>query len=209
VTVDHPTIEFSDEELASEGWKPIDHFPYWASTLGRICADDGYILRPRVSGGYARVNLYQGHRKPTHFVVHRLVMASFATLPPKMLVNHRDTNRLNNRYDNLELSTPKHNAAHARAAGRMTTGDDHWTRKYPERVLRGDLNPARRRPETRPRGESHGRALLSIEDVQNIRREYQHGVVGYKRLGDKYGVSFATIRLIINGTNWRSLPQPD
>jgi len=105
------------------------------------------------------------------------------------------------------------------------TGDDHWTRKYPEKVLRGERHPwnrdpdyARRNidkmqaalkanPSNRPRGDSHGMAKLSRAQVDEIRTRYQKGLksasqVTGKQLAVEYGVTPAQISAILRGCAW-------
>jgi hypothetical protein len=61
--------------------------------------------------GYARVNLYNNKRK-TH-KVHRLVLESFSiNINNKEEINHIDSDRTNNKINNLEWSTRKENTDH-------------------------------------------------------------------------------------------------
>lgn len=52
-------------------------------------------------------------------------------------------------------------------------------------------------------GENHGSAVLTRPIVDAIRREYQPGVVGYMRLGKKYGVNPGTVRHIVKFEIWK------
>lgn len=67
--------------------------------------------------GYRRVLIYvEGKRKK--FFVHRLVAEQYIPNPEnKPQVNHKDGNKLNNHYSNLEWVTNKENIVHAEKLG--------------------------------------------------------------------------------------------
>lgn len=68
--------------------------------------------------GYYFANLYtnEGHRKS--FLIHRLVAYTFCYKPiDKNIVNHKDGNKINNHYLNLEWVTMKENVQHALSTG--------------------------------------------------------------------------------------------
>jgi hypothetical protein len=62
--------------------------------------------------------------------VHRLVCIAFHGLPPdnKPWVNHKDGNKANNHYSNLEWTSISQNIQHAHDTGLIVrpTGPDHW-----------------------------------------------------------------------------------
>jgi hypothetical protein len=60
-------------------------------------------------------------------------------------------------------------------------------------------------PERRPRGDSHGRRVLSEADVREIRARYAAGGVEQKAIAADYSVSNMTISLIVRGKIWRSV----
>lgn len=95
-----------------------------------------------IGGRYLRVDLNSG-RSRTRRSVHILVAEAFlGTRPAKKEVNHRDGNRFNNHVNNLEWVSHSENMQHAAALGLRDNaykrGDMHWTRRYPERLLRGE-----------------------------------------------------------------------
>jgi len=68
------------------------------------------------TNGYRVVNLYdRSSKKDIQKYIHRLVCETFHGSPPKgkKFVNHKDGNKLNNHYLNLEWCNAKHNAIHA------------------------------------------------------------------------------------------------
>jgi len=105
------------------------------------------------------------------------------------------------------------------------TGDDHWTRKHPEKVLRGENHPWAKDPELakknikkmqdalkadsskRPRGAKHGMAKLTRKQVDQIRSRYQEGLdsgtrVTGRRLAADYGVTSTQISRVLHGSSW-------
>lgn len=114
-----------------EIWKDIKGYEgyYKVSNLGRVCSTDrhvncrdnnirlikGKILKglPDKRGGYLCVMLCKGCKKKC-CKIHRLVAIHFCDGYNKSLViNHKDGNRTNNTYTNLEFCTQKENVRHA------------------------------------------------------------------------------------------------
>jgi hypothetical protein len=97
-------------------------------------------------------------------------------IPDGMLVCHRCDNPGCVRPDHLFLGTPKDNMVDMVQKGEWKHG--------------GVLCP---------------RAILTEQQVREIRAKYVRGSYGYKRLGKEYGVSPGTIEVLIKGRTWRSL----
>lgn len=133
------------------------------------------------SHGYLAVSLHSGN-KDRMFLVHRLVVAAFiGPIPPKMEVNHKNGNKKDNRVENLEIVTRQCNIDHAVATGLINN-----------------------------KGSRNMRAVLSEQQVQEIRNAYTEGGKwkggkGYKALAKIYGVSWTSIRQVIKGRTWRHL----
>ena len=70
------------------------------------------ILKPKINkDGYYEVNLYKG--KNNHRTVHRLVALHFVEMKEGCnVVNHLDSNKLNNNSNNLEWTTVSGNTKH-------------------------------------------------------------------------------------------------
>lgn len=108
-------------------WKPVIGYEgfYEVSNIGdiRSISDGshrGRILKQKDRGGYCSVNLCaNGIRKTVN--IHNLVYAAFSgdhRKPDKMTpINHKDGNKKNNRFDNLERVTAKENSRHAIETG--------------------------------------------------------------------------------------------
>lgn len=118
-----------------EVWKDIKGFEqyYQISNMGRVQSKDrkvmggqglhtkkGKILKPQPnSNGYLRVQLKADGVSVRHFV-HRLVAEMFIPkIEGKDIVNHMDSNFLNNNASNLEWVTLKGNMRHAINKGRF------------------------------------------------------------------------------------------
>jgi hypothetical protein len=56
------------------------------------------------------------------------------------------------------------------------------------------------------RGDQHGFAKLTSNDIADIRYRYAAGGVRYRDLADKYGVHPVTIGDVIRGTTWKHIP---
>lgn len=218
----------------SEEWRPIIGYEgmYDVSNHGRVRNRTGFILKQTHTKGYCYAML-NGKPKVKRAMVHSLVAVAFiGPYPEGMEINHRDTNKANNCVENLEYCTASENIRHAVANGLWTTGDNHWSRKHPERVPRGDNHPTRKRPECVARGERHGskthpesirrgddhhlrrrpelvrrgeaapRAKLTAEKVREIRRRYANGET-FAALGIAFGVTPQAIMAVVHRRTWQ------
>lgn len=98
-----------------EVWKDLPEYEgiYEVSSLGNISKMGGRekgILKPNmINSGYLTVSLYKDKRRK-HKLVHRAVARAFCEGYSKGLdVNHKDGDRTNNHYTNLEWVTRKEN----------------------------------------------------------------------------------------------------
>ena len=88
---------------------------YQVTLWGRIYnVDTGRFLTPyRNEKGYLRIDLIERNGRAKHFKVHRLVAQAFIPNPfNKEQVNHRDGNKENNSFTNLEWVTDEENKMH-------------------------------------------------------------------------------------------------
>lgn len=83
-----------------------------------------------------------------------------------------------------------------------THGDNNRDKQQKGRCPCGDQNGARLHPERRPRGTSHGSAKLLEADVLAIRKLYSTGTMLQREIAAQYGVSRATIQLIVTRKTW-------
>lgn len=165
------------EEAEHERWKQVEELDYEVSSLGRVRrrSHPDHVLKPQT---YVHVTLVV-RGKTVRKAVHRLVAEAFLGAPPsdsQADVNHKDGVHSNNRADNLEWVDARENQLHAIKLG-----------------LYGG------------RGEVHGRAKLTEEDVHEIRRRYT-GVYGDQtKLAREFGVSQALVAKIVRGDLWTHL----
>ena len=110
-------------EVTKLEWRPIKGYEdlYSVSENGDVMRTRagrgtriGWILKPHPNHkGYLRVNLLRDG-KTKEGKLHKLVAEVFCTKPVGAnQVNHKDCNKLNNHYSNLEWTTGKQNVRHA------------------------------------------------------------------------------------------------
>lgn len=172
-----------------EIWKDIIDFEgyYQISNYGRVKSLKRIItmkngrLRPikeRILSPKSKDNDYlfillckDGNQSP--FYIHRLVAIHFIDNPlNKEYVNHKDGDKTNTYYKNLEWATFSENMIHAYKTGLAI------------------------------KGENHTQAKLTNEQVAYIKENYKgkDRMFGAKPLAIKFGVSRGTIWGIANGT---------
>lgn len=87
--------------------------------------------RQVIESGYARIGLVsRGVQK--YYLVHRLVASAFIKNEDNLpIVNHKDCDKLNNDYRNLEWCTHKYNMQHASRSGLLSVDKKtKWKRKF-------------------------------------------------------------------------------
>ena len=166
-----------------EQWRDIPGYPgYQASSLGRIRSlkrGTTKVLATTLDrGGYLRVIVSREGIASTP-PVHQLVLLAFAgeRPTPGHQGAHGNGIRTDNRADNLRWATARENLA------------------------------ARKRHGTHPSGERNNRAILSQQDVEYIRANYQRGTGrcnpgNVSDLARRFGVTAQTVRLAAQGKTW-------
>ena len=177
-----------------EIWKPIKGYEglYEISNYGRVKSlartwvtghnsivrsKDESILAPKKDRGYLRVGLLKNGKRKL-LSIHRLVAEHFIPNPlNKPEVNHRDGNKENNHFSNLEWVTPAENTQHAESLR---------LRKH------------------RKGSECHN-AKLTEEQVLEIRNLYSSGKFTQEELAKRFNVYPTAIQKIVNRKNWKHL----
>ena len=114
------------------------------------------------------------------YTVHRYVwQLVYGPVPEGLVIAHRCDNRSCWRPSHLFAITSRDNTADRHEKGRDA------------------------------RGEGHGRALLTADQVREIRVRYAAGGTGYDALAAEFGVTRWNIRAIVKGWTWRHLLDPD
>lgn len=93
---------------------------YTVHSNGDIFNKNGHKISTQLTNsGYLIAHLYVKNTRIAH-AVHRIVATLFVLNPhDKKLVNHKDGNKINNDYSNLEWATASENIKHAFANGLM------------------------------------------------------------------------------------------
>jgi hypothetical protein len=170
--------------LEVEEWRPIADWPEYAvSNLGRVkrltsrtCAKAGSMLKtpPRSKKSpYPAVDLCRDGERRT-FAVHQLVAAAFlGPCSNGLEVNHKNGDKTDPKASNLEYATSSANQLHAYATGLQSAV-----------------------------GELNGQAILTEEQVREIRSSCR-GIFGEQaKLARTYGVSPHTIGDIYHRRTW-------
>jgi len=167
-----------------ELWKDVNGYEgyYQISNLGRLKSfhrnPKGTIRKfDQKPGGYINVDLYKPGSKRKITTMHQLVAEHFVEgYKPGYIVNHKDGNKHNNIWTNLEWVSHKGNMQHARETGLWNTI-----------------------------GENNGFAKLTEQDVIEIRQARKQGI-SCKELYPAYahtGMTYGSFRATYYGQNWK------
>lgn len=169
-----------------EVWKDIKGYEgkYQISNLGRlksingkfkVSCPDGFITLGTIdSVGYRKVSLRKSGQR-VEYRIHALVANAFIQKrhsEKRLIVNHKDGNKLNNHVSNLEWVTDLENCQHAIKTGL-----------------------------TNNRGSNHGMSKLTEDQVILIRKLRSEGLL-FKEIADKFGISRRQAGDISSGRNW-------
>lgn len=180
-----------------EIWKIIPDFvEYQVSNFGRIKSlkcNREKILKP-VEGkkGYFQVSLCK-NSKAYKKQIHQVVLQAFIGPCPKGLeVNHKNGIKSDNRLDNLEYMTHAENNKHAIQTGlhKEPSGDNHYTKKHPEKVRRGS---------------NSNLAKLTEEQIKKIRALWNRKEKTQKEISILFNIHKTTVSYIVNNKVWQHI----
>lgn len=172
-----------------EIWRPAAGWVdlYEVSNIGRLRRVKTHAGKPtetyssphKKRSGYIDLWLWRDG-KPTRKIAHRLVWESFVgPIPDKMVMNHKNGVRDDNRLENLEVVTQSENIKHGFRRGRKPAN-----------------NPSK--------GVKNGGAKLNEAAVRDIRRLRKEGL-SQREVAEKYGVSIGLVSLIHRRRLWAEL----
>ncbi len=180
---------FSPEELQTEEWlSDAEFYPdYSGSTLGRLRRDisrgrsskAGHILKYGLTKkGRYKVQLWKDGVGRWFNVATVIARIFHGPCPKGKEVDHKNTNKLDDRVLNLHYVTHRENVDRAMAAGVCPSGDDHYSRRNPEKLARGERN---------------GNSKLTNAENEEMIRRYAAGETLIE-LGEAYGMHFTSIQ---------------
>ena len=152
--------------------------------------------------GYGRTSMPRSEGKKRH--VHRIAYDAFVgPIPSGMYILHSCDVPACCNPDHLRPGTAAENAADSIRRRRKPCGENHPLRKDPSRCARGADNGAYTKPQKRPRGESHGCARLTLEQVVSGRVRFSQGLVSARALAKEWRVSVGHTYNVLRGRSWR------
>jgi HNH endonuclease len=104
----------------------------------------------------------------------------------------------------LFLGTHWDNKQDSVRKGRIATGDQHWTRRMPEKLARGDKSGSRLHAENLLRGKDHPKAKLTEDDVRTIRQRRASGQKVHSIATD-YDLTDTAVSHIALRRNWKHI----
>lgn len=156
--------------------KQFRNTQYYLTEDGNVINRKNNIKKYQLSNsGYKRVCL-QIDGKQTAMSIHRMIAECYVpNIDNKPMVNHKDGDKLNNHYTNLEWSTRKENEEHAKNSGLKASK------------------------------ERHGMSKLTQDDVNWIRNNYKlkDKDFGRQPIAKKFNVTPELISTIIKNKIWK------
>lgn len=165
-----------------EKWKIVEGFSkYLVSNKGRV----KNVIRLKDlkfydKDGYKKIELINDDNVKKKVFVHRLVAQAFIPNPNgKPQVNHRDGNKANNKFNNLEWCTAKENITHSIETGLTDFSKFNYSS-----------------------GEGTSKSKMTNEDVKELREMYDTGEFTLKELSIYFDISITTVWNIVKRKTW-------
>ncbi len=178
----------------TEIWKDIQgyHGLYKVSNFGRVMTlpkkiknGSGWQIRPEkilkgeiTNRGYVKVTLHNNY-KIERFSVHRLVALHFIENKyNKPQVNHKNGNKQDNYFENLEWATASENIRHS--------------------LLTGLNDPSKRDLLT------NKKRSLTLDQAREIKKIYANGGISIRKIAANYSVGHSTVYFILSGRKYKT-----
>jgi len=168
------------------------------------------------SGGIDACWPWQGKLNPDGYGVvggrsvgaHRIAWAKAnAKEQGALCVLHTCDNRPCCNPKHLYLGTQVDNVRDRTNRGRAASGDRNGARLYPERILRGDRHPMHLHPEKAGRGSQRANAVLTEEQVLQIRLDAAAGIKPAD-LARQHGLARSKVSALLLGQRWKHVGGP-
>lgn len=165
-----------------EIWKEIEYggLKYLVSNYGKIKGFKRGLLKQRINlDGYYEITAGINELR-TRVRVHKLVALTFIENPNNLPeVNHKDFNRLNNYYKNLEWCTHEYNI--------------QYSAKYNNEVVCESK-----------RGSKNGNSKLTEDIVIHIRDLFDKGKRIFE-ISNMLNISWSTVNRVVKRENWNHI----
>lgn len=169
-------------------WKAIPGYEeyYIISNFGDIIGDRygrgcrfRKILKPYINKkGYLYIGLNKDSKRKIFFISRLVFITFIGKIPKGYHINHKDGDKFNNYFKNLECITNLENMRHAIKNGLFKNAP------------------------TKRRGIFNGNSVVSDKIVIKIRKENSEGNTSQKKLAEKYNISKSTLYQIIHRITW-------
>lgn len=144
---------------------------------------------PYINADYNKICV-RVNNKSYYIVYHRLVWMYYnGAIPPGMLINHIDGDKLNNNISNLELATYSSNNKHARDMGLNFVSTE--TRQLSSNRIKGANNHT---------------AKLTTAQVLQLRSDYAANKLTVKDIDTMYRLGSARVKDMLSGVSYSDVP---
>lgn len=197
-----------------EIWKEIEDFngDYFISNLGRVksfkCGKERILTPWKNSSGYFYIILCKnGKRK--HKKIHILMYEGFiGKITKGCVVHHKDFTK-NNILENFQIMTDKeHRILHMEGENNPM----YNVRKYGKNNTMFGKHPSEESKKLMSEshigiqaGEKHPNSILKEQDIIEIRKLCDEGILTQAEIAEKFGVGRTTISAIKNNKIWRHI----